>query len=224
MKENRPYMFLNRVYVNTFFLPTIVFINMACLRAQQPQLRSIMGIQAEWKGMDLGLLNMNFFSSEGNWFQNNTRLTADFKSNNNFRFGMGYQYEYVELKDRIQHESRPMLFLHFLKRWNNWDLRNLGTMEFRFINGTLRNRFKNEMGFHFTRWNIAQPFILTSTSINLDKIQYVGQKTTIAINFPIDNFNLILFGFHEIFRIINKTWSTRCAVGVIGIYKLTRFD
>lgn len=223
MKQDKPNMPLHRgIYMRIFFLSAIIFINFDSIKAQRPQLRSIMGIQAEWKGMDLGLLNMNFFSSEGNWFQNNTRLTADFKSNGHFRLGMGYQYEYVELKDRIRHENRPMLFLHYLKKWADLELKSLSTMEFRIIEGDLENRYRNELGLYFKQWNITQPFILTEAFINLDKLQYVRQRTTLGTKFLIDNLNLILFGFHETTRIMDNKWANTFAVGIVGIFKLSK--
>ena len=216
-------MIVYRPIKRIFTLAAIISINLPFLRAQQPELRSILGFQTEWKGMDLGLFNMNFFSSEEKWFQNNTRLTADFKSNNNFRFGLGYQYEYLELKNRIQHENRPMLFLHYLKKWDNWDLGSLSTMEFRFIDGILQNRYKNELGFHFTQWDIAQPFILTMASINIDKMQYAGQRTTVAVKVPIDTFNLIFFSFYEISRRSQSMWNSKLAIGIIGICKFSNW-
>mgnify|MGYP003455803217 FL=1 len=201
-----------------FFL-LIDFVNVEYIVGQETDMRFVIGAQAEWKRMDIGLYNMNFFTVDGIWFQNNTRFAVDFKSNNNFRFGTGYQYEYKELGEKIQRENRVMLFLHYLKKWNNWELKDLSTMEFRFINGALYNRYRNQLGLYYTHWHIAHPFILTEAFINVDRMQYIRQRTTIGARLPVDNLTFTLFGFHETTRILEQKWVNHFSFGIVGVYK-----
>jgi hypothetical protein len=191
------------------------------IKAQDLELRTIAGVKTEWKGMEFLLINMNFFIPDGTWFQNNTRFTVDFKSKSSFKFGIGYQYEYVERPERIVRESRPMLFLTYTKHWKDFEFRSWSTMEFRIIDRTMRERYRNELQIRFNKWKVAKPFVLTEFFFSVNELEYIRQRTTIGAAIPFKNLTLIPFGFYEGTKVEPKEWSSNYALGVIGIYKFS---
>lgn len=213
---------MNVLSIKVFFkLRIMILLLLFCSNETkaQDELWTIVGVKKTSKKVDWLLLNMNFFHPDGSWFQNNTRFVLDFKSNTNIKWGLGYQQEYVKFPERTRVEYRPMLFLYYKKQFGFFDLQDMSTMEFRLIDSNLMNRYRNEMALHYTKFTGFSPFVSTEFFVNLDQLNYAGQRTVLGIDFPIQNWKLNVFSFYETNKDNQGLYSDKLVVGSALVYQ-----
>jgi hypothetical protein len=208
--------------VRNFRLLVLIFIVASISnisKAQTFELREIVGIQTTWKGIDLSLSNMNFFKSRGEWIQNNTRFTLVLPSKNSFNLGLGYQRNYVDVNEGLRIENRPIIFVRYTKQLGNFNFRDTNTMELRFLEGKFLKRYRNLIELRFEKHEIFKPYIMTEAFFQFDKFEYVRQRLTLGMRFPINRVLLNFFTFYEMSK-VNPKWKERESVAISVIYRL----
>ena len=157
----------------------------------------------------------NFFRQGSDYFLNHTQMTLDFPSKSNFSFGIGYKQEYVEFEGRSnwRAEYRPMLHLYYTKEWGFLELRDRSRWEFRFIDGELINRYRNQVQLAFTKFKRITPYLSTEFSFYFNKLEYTRQRTILGAEIPIKSINLNLFVGHQINEDLPEIWTHKIMLG-----------
>ena len=164
--------------------------------------------------MDFSFHSANFFSHSGvGYFLNHTQISLNFPSNNSFYFGVGYKQEYVQFPAYWRAEYRPMLHLFYEKQWGNVNFRDRSRWEFRFMEGELINRFRNQVQFAFTIFKKITPYFSTEFSFYFDELGYSRQRTVLGAEIPIKSVNLNLFLGHQINEDFLDVWNNKLMFG-----------
>ena len=162
--------------------------------------------------------NANFFSHQNGYFLNHTQLSLDFPSKSNFYLGIGYKQEYVQFPTYWRAEYRPMLHLYYKKQWGNLNFRDRSRWEFRFMDGQLINRYRNQVQLAFTKFENIKPYFSTEFSFYFNKLNYTRQRTILGAEIPIKKVSLNLFLGHQINEDFPEIWNTKIMLGTGASY------
>lgn len=170
--------------------------------------------------MDFSFHSANFFRNGNDYFLNHTQLTLDFPSEKSISFGVGYKQEYVEFSTRWRPEYRPMLHLYYKKRWGNFSFRDRSRWEFRFMDGELINRYRNQLQLTFNKFEVFTPYVSTEFSFYFDEFGYSRQRSIVgsAIH-VINNVNLNLFLGQQFNEDLPGLWTTKFMLGTSVMYQ-----
>lgn len=162
---------------------------------------------------DFSFHSANFFREGNDYFLNHTQLSLDFPSKRSISFGVGYKQEYVEFPTYWRAEYRPMLHLFFNKKWGNFAFRDRSRWEFRFMEGELIHRYRNQVQVAFTKFEKIKPYFSTEFSFYFDELAYSRQRTILGTEIPIKNVNLNLFLGHQINEDFLDDWNNKIMMG-----------
>ena len=112
------------------------------------------GAETGLKRMELSFHNANFFAEQGGYFLNHTQISLDFLSKRSINFGIGYKQEYVKFPEYWRTEYRPMLHMYYTKMIGSFEFRDRSRWEFRFMDGELINRYRNQ-----DTWKVWRRFV-----------------------------------------------------------------
>lgn len=201
---------------------TVSFILLVILstKAEEVESWTFVGAETKIKNTELSFHSANFFGHGFGWFLNHTQISLDFPSKHSFSFGIGYKQEYVDLqiRDKWRAEYRPMLHLFYEKKWGEFYFRDRNRWEFRFINGELINRYRNQVLLAYEKFNAFTPYLSTEFSFYFNELGYSRQRSIIGAEIPIKNVNLNLFFGHQIDEVIPEHWYNKFMVGTGLIY------
>ncbi len=161
----------------------------------------------------------NFFRNGSGYFLNHTQLALDFPSKKSISFGVGYKQEYVEFPNRWRTEYRPMLHLYYKKNGGNFSFRDRSRWEFRFMDGELINRYRNQLQLSFTKSKKITPYFSTEFSFYFDKFDYTRQRTILGAEIPVKNFVLNLFAGHQLNKDFPNDWNATIMTGTGLVYR-----
>jgi len=196
-----------------FFITVLFFINSP--GAEEVESWTFIGAATKIKNMDLSFHSANFFGHGFGWFLNHTQISLDFPSKSNFSFGIGYKQEYVDfqIREKWRAEYRPMLHLFYEKNWGDFYFRDRNRWEFRFMNGELINRYRNQVLLGYEKFKSFTPYISTEFSFYFNEFGYSRQRSIIGAEIPIKNLNLNLFFGHQVDEFPKDNWYTKFMVG-----------
>lgn len=164
--------------------------------------------------MDFSFHSANFYSHSGaGYFLNHTQISLNFPSKNSIYFGVGYKQEYVKFPNYWRAEYRPMLHLFYEKQWGNINFRDRSRWEFRFLEGELVNRYRNQVQFSFTKFEKITPYLSTEFSFYFDELGYSRQRTILGAQVPIKRINVNLFMGHQINEDFVDEWNNKIMMG-----------
>jgi hypothetical protein len=157
----------------------------------------------------------NFFRQGSDYFLNHTQMTLGFPSKNNFSFGIAYKQEYVEFSTQTnwRAEYRPMLHLFYTKKWVFFELSDRSRWEFRFFDGELINRYRNQVQVAFTKLKRITPYLSTEFSFYFNQLDYTRQRTIFGAEIPIKSLSLNLFLGHQINEDLPGIWTNKIMLG-----------
>lgn len=179
---------------------------------------TFIGGQTKIRNMNFQFHSANFFRDGSDYFLNHTQLSLDFPSKKSISFGIGYKQEYVEFPDRWRSEYRPMLHLYYNKNWGNFNFKDRSRWEFRFIDGELINRYRNQLQFSFRKYKRFTPYLSTEFSLYFNKLDYTRQRTLIGAQIPLNHFKFNLFLGHQINEDSPKVWRNKMILGTMLYY------
>lgn len=178
------------------------------------------GGQTKIKNMNFFFHSANFFREGSDYFLNHTQLTLDFPSQKAISLGIGYKQEYVDFSTRWRAEYRPMIHLYYNKSWGDFRFRDRSRWEFRFIDGELINRYRNQMQLMYSKFKVFTPYVSTEFSFYFDELGYSRQRNIVgSFIHVIDNVNLNLFFGHQLNEDIPGLWTTKFMLGTGVSYK-----
>ena len=166
--------------------------------------------------MEFSFHNANFFRHGGDgYFLNHTQLSLDFPSKSSWYFGVGYKQEYLEIPGlpKWRSEYRPMLHLYYEKNWGHFNFRDRSRWEFRFMDGELINRYRNQVQLAFTKFDKVTPYFSTEFSFYFDDFGYSRQRTILGAEIPIKKVNLNLFLGHQFNEDFIDDWNHKIMLG-----------
>ena len=206
--------------IKLFLLTTGLFLVVFSSRATDVELWTFVGGKTKIKNMDLSFHSANFFGHNFGWFLNHTQISLDFPSKSNFSFGVGYKQEYVDLQitEKWRAEYRPMLHLYYKKRWGYFSFRDRNRWEFRFMNGKLINRYRNQIQFTYHKFDNFKPYFSTEFSFYFNELGYSRQRTILGSEIPIKNLTLNLFFGHQVDEYFLGHWFNKFMVGTAVSY------
>jgi len=200
-----------------FFVATIVVLVFTGKIAKATDFENwtFVGGKTKIMNMEFSFHSANFFNGESNYFLNHTQLSLDFPSKGSIYFGIGYKQEYVEFPGRIdwRREYRPMLHLFYEKNWGYINFRDRHRLEFRFMDGELINRYRNQVQLAFTKFRGITPYFSTEFSFYFNKLDYTRQRTILGAEIPIKSINLNLFVGHQINEDLPEVWNNKIMMG-----------
>lgn len=159
----------------------------------------------------------NFFRAGSDYFLNHTQLSLDFPSQHAFSFGIGYKQEYVEFPNHWRAEYRPMLHLYYQKTLGNFVFRDRSRWEFRFFDGELINRYRNQIQLSYSNFEKFTPFVSTEFSFYFNEYNYSRQRTILGANVPLKKINLSIWTAHQINEDLPRQWSSKFILGT-GVF------
>ncbi|MCG6186029.1 DUF2490 domain-containing protein [Maribellus maritimus] len=177
------------------------------------------GGQTKIRNMDFFFHSANFFRDGGDYFLNHTQLTLDFPSEKSISFGVGYKQEYVEFPTRWRAEYRPMLHMYYNKSFGNFSFRDRSRWEFRFYDGELINRYRNQLQLMYKKFKVVSPYISTEFSFYFDEFGYSRQRTILGSFIHVKNVNFNLFLGHQINEDYLDVWKHKLILGTGMSYK-----
>ena len=130
-------------------------------KAADFEIWTFVGGQTKIRNVNFSFHSANFFRKGSDYFLNHTQLSLDFLSIKNVSFGIGYKQEYVDFTSRWRAEYRPMLHLYYNKSFSNLSFRDRSRWEFRFIEGNLIHRYRNQMQLTITKFDKITPYFST---------------------------------------------------------------
>ncbi|NOR74216.1 MAG: DUF2490 domain-containing protein [Draconibacterium sp.] len=190
-----------------------LFCSTVSARASEFENWTFIGVNTEWKKMEFSVSSANFFIQGGGYFLNHTQLSLDFPSKNSFSLGVGYKQEYVKFPLKWRTEYRPMLHLYYTKIWGHFEFRDRSRWEFRFMDGELIHRYRNQIQLSFNKFNVITPYLSTEFSFYLKEPGYSRQRTVLGAGIPIKNLYLNLFLGHQVDKIIPGEWYNKFMMG-----------
>ena len=162
----------------------------------------------------------NFFGhSNVGYFLNHTQISLNFPSKSNWSVGLGYKQEYVEFPNRWRAEYRPMLHLFYEKNLGTLNFRDRSRWEFRFMDGELINRYRNQLQLAFTKWEKVTPYFSTESSFYFNQLGYSRQRTIVGAEIPIKKFKINLFTGHQLNEDFLDVWNTKFMLGTGLVYR-----
>jgi hypothetical protein len=182
-------------------------------KAADFEIWTFVGGQTKIRNMNFSFHSANFFRKGGDYFLNHTQLSLDFLSKKNVSFGIGYKQEYVDFISHWRAEYRPMLHLYYNKSFRNISFRDRSRWEFRFIEGNLIHRYRNQMQLTITKFDKITPYFSTEFSFYLNKLRYTRQRTILGAEIPINNIKLNLFLGHQINEDFPDIWINKIMMG-----------
>jgi hypothetical protein len=199
------------IFITVCFLLSIVFST----RAEDVESWTFVGGETKIENMEFSFHSANFFGHNFGYFLNHTQVSLDFPSKHNFSFGIGYKQEYVDLQitDKWRAEYRPMLHLFYNKSWGNISFRDRSRWEFRFINGKLTNRYRNQVLLAFNKFKAFTPYVSTEFSFYFNELGYSRQRSIVGAEIPIKNLKLNLFFGYQVDEVIPDHWYNKFMVG-----------
>ncbi len=199
------------------FFPIVIIILLSfgfnVSKAADFEIWTFVGCQAKLKPVNISFHSANFFRDGSGYYLNHTQLTIDFVSKRNVSFGIGYKQEYVDFTSHWRAESRPMLHLYYNKSFKNFSFRDRNRWEFRFIDGDLIHRYRNQMQLAITRFDKITPYFSTEFSFYFNKLVYTRQRTILGTEIPINNIKLDLFLGHQINEDFPGFWANKFMMG-----------
>lgn len=174
---------------------------------------TFVGGQTKIRDMNFQFHSANFFRNGTDYYLNHTQVTLDFHSKNSISFGIGYKQEYVELSDSWRAEYRPMLHMYYNKSWGNINFKDRSRWEFRFMDGDLINRYRNQLQLSFTKYKRITPYVSTEFSFYFSPLDYTRQRTLFGAQIPANHFNFNLFLGHQINEDSPEIWTNKMMLG-----------
>lgn len=174
---------------------------------------TFVGGETKIRNIELSFHSANFFRNGTDYFLNHTQLNLDFPSKSNFSFGIGYKQEYVDFIGKWRKEYRPMLHLYYSKSWGNFEFGDRSRWEFRFIEGELINRYRNQLQFSYIKFKKITPYFSTEFSFYFNRLNYTRQRTIIGTHISIKRVNLNLFLGHQINEDFPEMWTNKIMLG-----------
>ena len=181
--------------------------------AEDFEIWTFVGAGTEWKSMEFGLSNANFFVPENGHFLNFTQLSLDFVSKNSFSFGAAYKQEYVKFPQYTRAEYRPMLHLFYTKEFGAFEFRDRNRWEFRIIDGELVNRYRNQLQLAYLKLKAFTPYLSTEFFFYVKQLDYARQRTLLGIDIPVKSVNINLFGGYQVNEDAPDQWGERYLLG-----------
>ena len=160
MDFSRNKIFKSLKIIQLSLLLGIVIFSSKTSTAEDYEVWTFTGVGTSFKNMDLSLHSANFFAQEGVYFLNHTQLSLDFLSKKSFSVGLGYKQEYVKFPDYWRTEYRPMLHLYYTKMLGFIELRDRSRWEFRFVEGELIHRYRNQIQFSYKKFKRIIPYLV----------------------------------------------------------------
>jgi len=197
----------------------ILIFSFSSLRASDFENWTFIGGQTKIGEMNFYFHSANFFRGGNDYFLNHTQLTLDFPSERSISFGVGYKQEYVEFPNHWRAEYRPMLLLYYKKSWGNIDFRDRNRWEFRFIDGELINRYRNQLQFSYTKFKTFTPYFSTEFSFYFDELGYSRQRNILGTVIHVKKINFNLFLGHQLNEDSPGIWATKFMLGTAVIFK-----
>ena len=183
-------------------------------KAADFEIWTFVGGQTKIRNVNFSFHSANFFRKGSDYFLNHTQLSLDFLSMKNVSFGIGYKQEYVDFTSRWRAEYRPMLHLYYNKNFRNLSFRDRSRWEFRFIDGDLIHRYRNQMQLTITKFDKITPYFSTEFSFYINKLDYTRQRTILGAEIPINNIILNLFLGHQINEDFPDIWINKIMMGI----------
>lgn len=180
---------------------------------------TFVGGQTKIKNMSLFFHSANFFRDGSDYFLNHTQITLDFPSQKSISFGVGYKQEYVEFPTRWRAEYRPMLHMYYNKSWGNFSFRDRSRWEFRFYDGELINRYRNQVQLMFKKSELFTPYLSTEFSFYFNKLDYTRQRSILGSFIHVKSVNFNLFMAHQINEDYPDIWKNKVILGTGMSYK-----
>ncbi len=202
-----------------FFSTVFSFFSINTLKAEEFEIWTFAGAETQWRNMGISLRSANFFLQDGNWFLNHTEFSLIFPSKNNFSLGLAYKQEYVKFPERIRAEYRPMINLFYTRNWGYFQFKDRNRWEFRFMDGELINRYRNQVLFTYNKFKSFAPYFSTEFSFYFNKLDYTRQRTIIGANIPIKSVTLNLFLGHQFNKDLPDTWTDKIMLGTSFNYR-----
>ncbi|HKI89010.1 MAG TPA: DUF2490 domain-containing protein [Draconibacterium sp.] len=180
---------------------------------------TFVGGQTKIGEMNFYFHSANFFRDGSDYFLNHTQLTLDFPSKKSISFGVGYKQEYVEFQNSWRAEYRPMLHLYYNKSWGNLRFQDRSRWEFRFMDGELINRYRNQVQFSYKKFKTLTPYFSTEFSFYFSKLNYTRQRTILGTQIHVKRINFNLFLAHQINEDLPHVWANKIILGTGISYK-----
>lgn len=200
-----------------FFFSGIFFVLSISSEATEFENWTFLGAEGKIGKMRLSLHNANFFRNGSDYFLNHTQIMLDFPSKRTFYFAVGYKQEYVDFTTRWRKEYRPFADLFYKKKLGNWEFKDRNRWEFRFMDGDLVNRYRNQIQFSYKKYKIT-PYVSTEFFVGIDKSGYSRQRTMVGTNIPVKKLNFNLFLANQLSETDSGTWSGKIMMGTSAIY------
>lgn len=198
----------------------VLFFTTTSLKASDFETWTFVGGQTKIKNMNFFFHSANFFRDRGDYFLNHTQLTLDFPSKRSISFGIGYKQEYVEFPMHWRAEYRPMLHLYYKKSWGNLSFRDRSRWEFRFIEGELINRYRNQLQFTYNKFKVFTPYVSTEFSFYFNELGYSRQRNIIGSFIHVTrNVNLNVFLGQQFNEDFPGLYTTKFMLGTGFSYK-----
>ena len=194
----------------------LIFLTTSVLKAGEIDKENwtFLGGRTKLGNTKLAFHTANFFRhGEVGYFLNHTQISLDFHSNSKWSAGIGYKQEYVNFGNYWRSEYRPMLHLYYKQSWGNVNFRNRSRWEFRFIEGELIHRYRNQFQFTYTKFERIKPYFSTEFSFYFKPLDYTRQRTILGADIPIRKFDLDLFVGHQINEDFIDEWGTKFIMG-----------
>ena len=112
-----------------------------------------------------------------------------------------------------------MLHLYYEKNWGDFNFRDRNRWEFRFIEGKLINRYRNQVQLMYKKFKVFSPTISTEFSFYFNKLNYSRQRTIVGSFIHVKNLNFILFLGHQINKDFPGVWNHKIMLGTGMSYK-----
>ena len=199
-------------------IPVLLFIYSS--GAEEVESWTFIGAKTTIKNTELSFHSANFFGHGFGWFLNHTQISLDFPSKGSFYFGVGYKQEYVDLqiREKWRAEYRPMLHLYYEKKWGDFYFRDRNRWEFRFMNGELINRYRNQVLLAYEKFNAFKPYLSTEFSFYFNELGYSRQRSIIGAQIPVKQLNINLFFGHQVDEYLPEHWYNKFMVGTGLVY------
>jgi hypothetical protein len=201
------------------FILGFLILSGGALHAADFETWTFVGGQTKIKNMNFFFHSANFFRDGSNYFLNHTQLTLDFPSQKSIGFGVGYKQEYVEFSTGWRAEYRPMLHLYYNKSWGNFSFRDRSRWEFRFYDGELINRYRNQVQLMYKKFNVFSPYVSTEFSFYFNELGYSRQRTILGSFIHVKSVNFNLFFGHQLNEDFPGLWTNKFMLGTGLSYK-----
>ena len=209
---------LNKPKLTSVFIGVLIFFAGAS-HAADFETWTFVGGQTKIRNMSFFFHSANFFRDGSDFFLNHTQLTLDFPSLKSVSFGVGYKQEYVEFPAHWRAEYRPMLHLYYNKSFGNFSFRDRSRWEFRFFDGELVNRYRNQLQLTYKKFKVVNPYISTEFSFYFNKLDYTRQRTIMGSFIHVKNVNFNLFLAHQVNEDYPDIWKHKFILGTGMSYK-----